>query len=337
MERTVTVRAPGRVNLLGEHTDYTGGLVLPVAIDRFVEASLTPRHDRVLRVQAVSLGAEATFRLEDTPPPPVRHPEQRWANYILGVVAELWSLTDLRGGFDLTLTSDLPSGAGLASSAALAVSIAYAIRGAYGIEATDLQLAQAAQRAEHRYAGVQCGLMDQAVCALGRRNRALLLDCASLKTELVPFEFPDVVIAVVDSGVRHELAASEYNRRVEECRRNDPRRMQHVRTENERVRQGVERLKRGDLEGFGRLMYESHHSLSQVFEVSCPELDTIVQACEAAGAIGAKMSGAGFGGAVVALVREADRPAFHADVQRAYPRARFYYCLTADGASAAFE
>jgi len=363
----VRVRAPGRVNLLGEHTDYCGGLVLPLAIDRHLDTLASRRRDGLMRIEAPMVSGSAEISARSLPQARTEH----WLNYILGVVAELWTAGDLRDGFNLLVEGTLPSGAGLASSAALCVGTAYALSGLFRLEVTDLDLILAAQRAEHKYAGVQCGIMDQAASALSRRGHALRIDCRTLEMRPVPFDAPGLLVAVCHTGVRHALAESEYNRRVAECaealdavRRRRPgiaclgelasadrlelhgcvsgapaRRLDHEILENERVRAGTAFLEVGDLASFGRLMFASHDSLRDLYEVSCPELDALVESARSQpeAVLGAKMTGAGFGGAVVALVREEKAAAFERKLAEDYRRAcgrdvTVTFCRSADGA-----
>jgi galactokinase len=359
----VSVRAPGRVNLLGEHTDYTGGLVLPMAIDRWTEALASRRNDGLFQILAPQAGGSATLRADGLPSPQ----KEAWLNYILGVVAELWPHANLRSGFNLMVSGNLPPGAGLASSAALTVSTIYALRTLFDIRLSDLDLVLAAQRAEHRYAGVQCGLMDPACSALAKKNSALLMNCRTMEFEPVPMVFEGIVAMVIHTGVKHALTTSHYNERVRECARTLEKvraarsevtclgelssgdllelhavargRLDHVVLENERVRSGVAFLKVGDVEAFGKLMYQSHDSLAKLFDVSCPELDLLVEAARSQpeAALGAKMTGAGFGGAVVCLVRESHLKSFEEKTRQIFRKAlgrapTFYACRSADGA-----
>jgi galactokinase len=317
-----TAIAPGRVNLLGEHTDYSGGMVLPMALDLAVTATASRREDGVIALTSDRFPGEVLRFSADSPPPPGG---VRWARYALGVVAEIWPRADLRGGFDLRIESALPMGAGLGSSASLAVACAKALNNLFGCGLGSFQLALACQRAERCYAGVACGLMDQAAAALLSPGEALVLDCRTLDWTRLPL--PRLALAVVPSGVSHALAESGYNQRVAECseletrlgrslgelsparlpdlRRGLPapldRRLTHVLDENARVRAGVTFLASGDLPAFGRLMFDSHASLRDLHEVSCPELDALVERLRPF-VHGAKMTGAGFGGAVVALL-----------------------------------
>jgi len=300
----VRARAPGRVNLLGEHTDYAGGLCLPVAIDRYVEVEA--REARGVRVETRYGAFEA---------PRVAPAEPRWANFVMGCAAAL----GIEGGFELRAGGNLPAGRGLGSSGAYTVAVTAALAKLFGRREADL--VAKAREGEHR-TGVRCGILDQSASALGRAGHALLLRPGG--HEHVPFSGR---IAVVHTGADHDLARSGYNTRVREWeegarmrreRRPLPavlaRRLEHIDRENDRVRRGVEALRAGDLRAFGRLMFESHESLSKLYEVSTPALDETVDAARRAGAWGAKLTGAGFGGAVVALLGPETPPLPFADV-----------------------
>ncbi len=330
-------RAPARVNLIGEHTDYSDGYVLPAALPYFTEVEA----ERATGVAAFS----ETFGEERGRP--LGAPRGDWLDYLAGV---LWALRE--AGYDLPgarfwIRSTVPVGVGLASSAALEVAALKALRALYRLPLADLELALLAQRAEARYVGVACGVMDQVAAALGRPGKALFLDTRSLAFELLPL-FPGVQVVVIDSGVPRRLAESGYNRRRAECAEaarllgvrtlrevTDPgavetlpepyrRRARHVVGENRRVLEAVAALRAGDARRFGELMVASHRSLAENFEVSTPELDRLVELALAHGALGAKLTGAGFGGAVVALVPTGKVEAFRAGVRAGYPKAAFY-------------
>lgn len=288
-------RAPGRVNLLGEHTDYAGGLCLPVAIDRYVEAKVERR--------AAGVRIETAFGVFEAAR--VGPCEPRWANLVMGCAAAL----GIDGGFALSAGGDLPAGRGLGSSGAYTVAVTAALAALFDRRGADL--VAAAREGEHR-TGVRCGILDQSASALCRAGHALLLRPDG-RHEHVPFEGR---LAVIHTGTDHDLARSGYNDRVREweeasrLRRDGSgalpaklaRRLEHIDRENERVRRGVELLRAGDLRGFGRLMFESHTSLARLYEVSTPALDAAVAAARRAGAWGAKLTGAGFGGSVVVLL-----------------------------------
>ena len=323
-----TVVAPGRVNLIGEHTDYNDGFVLPLAIDRHVALRIRPRSDRLV---VAGSGIEQEPVVFD-PAAPVRPPVGTWSSYLFGVLAGYRGLGYDPPGFEAEITSTLPVGAGLSSSAALEVAIAVAVETLCGRAVAPLDRALLCQRAEHDYAGVPCGIMDQFAVCFGRAGHALLIDCRSRQVRHVPLD-PAVRVLVFDSGVRHRLADGDYAVRREQCRQAcvalgvaslrdlDGRhaetslpaplasRARHVVTENVRVAAFVAALAARDWVAAGRLMKESHRSLAVDYEVSCPELDTLVALADRlAGVFGCRMTGGGFGGCVVALVA-ADRAA----------------------------
>jgi galactokinase len=268
---TASVRAPGRVNLIGEHTDYSGGLVLPVAI----QLGITLRFEPASGLDPASPLATAVAR-------------------------ELAQLGRPDVGIRATVDSDLPQGAGLGSSGAFAVAVALALCAVAEFELEPLELALACQRAEQRAFGIPSGILDQAASLLGRAGHALLLDCGTLEHRSVPLP-DDVAIVLLDSGERRALGESRYGDRRRELEAGSPRRVRHVRTENERVRETVAVLARGDAAALGPIFAASHASLRDDYEVSTPALDELVASALAAGAFAARMTGGGFGGCVVAL------------------------------------
>jgi galactokinase len=267
--------APGRVNLIGEHTDYSGGLALPIAIQL-----------------GISLVWEPADELEVAGPGSER--------YVDAVAAELAALGRLEVGIRGTLAADLPQGAGLGSSGALEVVVALALCDAAGFELEPLELALACQRAERRAVGVPSGILDQAASLLGREGCALLLDCGSLELRWVQFP-DDLAVVVLDSGERHSHETSGYGDRRRELEAGDPRRVRHVETENERVRETVTALERGDAAALGPIFAASQASLRDDYEVSTPTLEALVEAALGAGAFAARMTGGGFGGSIIAL------------------------------------
>jgi len=366
-EPAVLCEAPGRVNLIGEHTDYNDGFVLPVAIDRTAAVAATATRGPVVRALSLDFAEADQFSLADIAP----LPGGGWRNYVRGVA---WALVEAGihvPGADMAIAGDVPVGAGLSSSAALEMAVAGALCAVAGpdgqaVAVAPLDLALLCQRAENEFAGVQCGVMDQLAAAFGRRGHALLMDCRSLAVEPVPlgFEEAGVVLAVVDSGVRRSLEATPYNQRREQCaeaarllavpalRDVDEglldalpehlyRRARHVVSENARVLAAVAAQRAGDVEGLGRLLYESHRSLRDDFEVSCPELDLLVElACRTEGVLGARLTGAGFGGCTVNLVRREALAAFRRDVVDEYRSrtgraAELHVCAASDGLSVA--
>ena len=273
-------RAPGRVNLIGEHTDYTGGLVLPVALHLGITVVGEPGGDEI----------ELTSDRFDA--------DEGWQRYVTAVAGELRATVGFRG----RIVSDLPAAAGLASSAALEVAVALALCHAGGLEIDRLELAELCRRAEERAVGVPCGLMDQAASLLARAGHALLLDCGTREHRHVRFP-AELELLVADSGSPRRLRESGYAQRRAEVEAGDPRRLRHVRTENERVGEVAAALEAGDHDALGRAFAASHASLRDDFEVSTPELDALVKAALGAGALAARMTGAGFGGSIVALVQ----------------------------------
>ncbi len=323
-------RAPGRVNLIGEHTDYNGGFVLPMAIDRETVVAAAPRQDRWVRVFSLDLHKEGDFDL-NSPGQPLRH---LWLDYVEGVARELDRPAHLPGA-DLMILSDVPRGAGLSSSAALEVATGLALASLAGREIDKVELALTGQKAEHNFVGIKCGIMDQFVSALARAGHALLIDCRKLEATAVPFDTSAVVVVICDTNVRHQLASSEYNTRRLECERGVEllreglpeikdlrdvnlgelaryesllpevirKRCRHVVSENERTLAATEALRADNLVEFGRLMNQSHQSLRDDYEVSCRELDLLVElALQCEGVLGSRMTGGGFGGSTVSLV-----------------------------------
>jgi galactokinase len=298
---------PGRVNLIGEHTDYSGGLVLPIAVDLGIELTVQTAE----RITLVSEGEPVELNADGTGEP------RGWGRYVAGVAEELAELGRPPVGIDGAVESNLPQGAGLGSSGALEVVVALALCAAAEFELEPLELALACQRAERRAVGVPSGILDQAASLLGREDCALLLDCGTLEHRWV--ELPqELEIVVVDSGERHAHEGSGYADRRRELEAGDPRRVRHVTTENGRVRAAVSALERHDLDALGKLFAESHASLRDDYEVSTPTLDRVVDAAMQAGALGARMTGGGFGGSVVVLaVRDGGEAVLEGTLARA--------------------
>ena len=324
-------RAPGRVNLIGEHTDYSGGLVLPAALELGVTVSGDPGGDAV---ELVSDGfpEPAVVRADGADADAARG----WVRYVAAVVAELAAAGREPVGFRGRVAADLPAGAGLSSSAALEVAVALALCAAAAFEPAPLELAQICRRAEERAVGVPVGLMDQAASLLARTGHALLLDCGTLEYRHVPFP-ADLELLIVDSGTGRRLEDSGYAARRAEVEAGDPRRLRHVRTENDRVREVVGALEAGDYDALRRAFAASHASLRDDFEVSTPELDVLVEKLIEAGALGARLTGAGFGGCVVGV---ANREGAAAVVETAAARywaetgnqPQAFVCRAVDGA-----
>ncbi len=345
--------APGRVNLIGEHVDYHGGLVLPFAIDRGVAVAWARNGGATLRAYAADFDARGDAPLDALAP----LGRGAWQDYVRGVAAMLRKAGHALGGLDLSIAGDVPPAAGLSSSAAIEVAVAGAMRDAFVLEIDDVALARLCQRAENEFVGVQSGIMDQFASALSRRGHALLIDCATLAYEHIPLRIDEAGMAVViaNSGVRRELASSAYNARREESaaglqalrdalsRPNATyrdfaadevallaiqpddvplRRARHIVTEIARVRAAVAALRRDDFAVAGGLLNASHASLRDDYEVSVPDLDLLVELAQAQPYVaGARLTGAGFGGCTVNLVRAPSIDAFERDVMGTY-RAR---------------
>ena len=326
------VFAPARVNLIGEHTDYSGGLVLPVAIDLGTTVAWQPL-DGLVRVRSLAFGDVVEIGTDGG------GAVAGWGRYVAAVVALLHERGRPDAGIDAVVSSTVPIGSGLSSSAALTVSLALALCRAASFELDPLELARLMQEAEHRAAGVPCGLMDPACVLLARRGHALLLDCGSEEYRHVPLP-AGLAIVVIDSGVRHALEHSGYAERRAEVERGDPRRIRHVTSVNERVRRVVSALEAGDVAALGPLFRAGHNSVRDDFEISTPELDLLVDLAYEQGAVAARMTGGGFGGSIVVLADAGGASALADAVAAAYGErtgreGSFYVCESVDGAGVA--
>lgn len=343
----IVVRAPGRVNLIGEHTDYNDGFVLPLAIDRAVWIALRPRADREVHVWSTEFAEAAHFALDRLDPLERGREGPAWSEYLKGTAWALQRAGHGLAGWDGVIGSDVPIAAGLSSSAALELATARAFAATSRISWDPGAMARLAQRAENEWVGVNCGIMDQMISAVGREGHAVLIDCRTLQADAVPLP-EDMVVVILDTATRRGLVDSAYNERRRQCEAaaaffgvaalrdvtpdmlaaraggldaTAARRARHVVTENGRTLAAAEAMRHGDAAALGRFMNESHHSLRDDFEVSSPALDTMVEIARAQrGCQGARMTGAGFGGCAVALVDRDLSPDFAGRVAAEYER-----------------
>ena len=342
--------APGRVNLIGEHTDYNEGFVLPIAIGKKIIMLGQLRNDRLVQVFDLGYKAEVKFSLDSLSP----SKKDTWANYLMGVMDEIQKEGYPLQGANLIFISNIPKGAGLSSSAALEVVTALTMAKLNLLEIKPVEMARLCQRAENNFVGVACGIMDQYVSCLGQKNYTLFIDCRSNDYELIPFKDPNYQVLICNSKIQRGLANSEYNKRREECKIATEffkhklnreiralrditideykkyqaqlpeiiaRRARHVISENYRVQAGVQALRMGNYSAFGQLMIESHRSLKDDYEVSCAELDLLVDlALKQEGVLGARMTGAGFGGCTVNLLRRDYVNTFKKNIKNEYKK-----------------
>ena len=342
---SLAVQSPGRINLIGEHTDYNNGFVLPAAIDKYVEVAIGKRTDGNIHMVAIDLNKKAELSIKNLKP----HSSQ-WVNYIIGVVYQAIHKIDtntssiqleaLNNGFDICIKGNIPSGAGLSSSAAVECAVLFAINELYDLQFNRMEMALMAQKAENDFAGVKCGLMDMFASLHGQKNKVILLDCASLDFHYYPLDLTDYSIVLFDTQIKHSLASSAYNTRRLECEQgvhliqqyhphvktlrdvtieqvekylgpstdtpaNIYKRCKYIVAEIHRVQAAVLDLEVGAMQAFGKKMFETHEGLSKLYEVSCPELDFLVEAVkDNENVIGARMMGAGFGGCTINIIKK---------------------------------
>lgn len=318
----------GRINLIGEHTDYNGGFVFPGAIDKVILADIRPNGTDTVNVYSIDIDEEAHFGLKEEDAP-----TQQWARYIFGVCREVIKRGGVVNGFDATFAGNVPLGAGLSSSAALESCFAFALNDLFNGNTIDkFELAKIGQSTEHNYCGVNCGIMDQFASVFGKKDNLMRLDCRSLEFEYFPFKIDGYRLVLVDSVVKHELVDSPYNKRRQSCENvarrlgietlrdadmdmlnsikadisaEDYMRAKFVIEEKERVLEVCDALNRGDVETVGKLMYETHRGLSKDYEVSCEELDYLNDIAKECGVTGSRIMGGGFGGCTINLVPNA--------------------------------
>jgi galactokinase len=330
---TQIICAPGRINLIGEHTDYNEGYVLPIAIDRYTNMLVSKNDDGKIRLFDLKYKEKEEFDLKN-----IKQTQQKkWSNYQRGITKVLLDAGYKIGGMDVIIFSEVPEAAGLSSSASIEIATLLSFKELYGLEIKPLEMIELARKAENDFVGVQCGIMDQFASLLSKEGNALFIDCRNLKSQYVPLLIQGYSFLVCNSMVKRKLAESSYNKRRKECKEaveilqkylpkitslrgfsiNDfkkcksyfsaklKRRVEHVVYENERVKQAVKVLKKGDAKAFGELMYQSHKSLKELYEVSTEELNLLVEiGKDEPGVLGARLTGAGFGGCVIYLVKD---------------------------------
>jgi len=337
--------APGRVNLIGEHTDYNEGFVLPGAIDKSIYVAILKNDKRRLNVFANQFNEQINVPIDDL------KPVKGWFTYLAGVMFHLQQKGIPMSGVDVIVDGDIPVGAGMSSSAAICSSFGFALNELFCLGLSRMELALIGQKTEHSFAGVKCGIMDQFASLHGKAGSVMKLDCRSLEYEYIPFHFPDYRIVLANTMVSHSLASSEYNTRRQQCeegvrimKQHKPevrslrdidineleahenefpnevyRRCRYVLNENERLLKGCDLLKKGDISAFGKLMFATHEGLSKDYNVSCAELDFLVDTAKKIdGVAGARMMGGGFGGCTINLVKSEDIPIFEKAIKSSY-------------------
>ncbi|NLX41267.1 MAG: galactokinase [Bacteroidales bacterium] len=339
--------APGRINLIGEHTDYNGGFVLPASIDKCISLAIVPNGTYTVHLYSIDYDESVSFDVDS------EKPKQQWACYVYGVIQEMKKRGASPGGFDAVFGGDVPLGAGMSSSAALESVFGIALNTLFNLGFDKRELAKIGQMTEHNYVGVRCGIMDQFASLFGQAGKVIKLDCRSLEYELFPFEPQGIRLVLIDTMVKHSLASSEYNVRRAQCEAGVAviakykdgvellrdvtleelethraemdsevyMRCHFVISENQRLLEGCEDLSKGDYELFGQKMFRTHEGLSKEYGVSCEELDFIVEIARSVdGVLGARMMGGGFGGCVLAMVRDENHDEYVAKVREAYQK-----------------
>ena len=358
--KEIKVRAPGRINLIGEHTDYNSGFVLPCAIEQEIIIQGRGRNDQKIILHSINFNQRVEINLDAK-----LKRQGDWSDYPVGVIDQYQKKGFSLSGMEVSISGDIPLGAGLSSSAALEVATALFIKTLNKLKITKEEMGLLCQKAENEFVGVSCGIMDQFASLLSRKDFALFLDCRDLSYSYVPLPFSGYKLVLTDTKKSHKLSASAYNRRREECEEAAEslamnlrdissrqfiglksklplvlqRRVQYVVEENERVLSAVENLKKNDLVSFGKLLYLSHYGSRDLYEVSCPELDLIVdEGRKIEGVMGGKMNGAGFGGCTLHLIKEEKVEEFQERITKSFlqefhHRPDFYRCASAPGAS----
>jgi galactokinase len=356
--------APGRINLIGEHTDYNKGFVLPAAVDKHIYAAVAKNGTDRVNVYARHFNELSSFSIQEG------KPAVGWINYLIGVTYYLQQTGSAISGLDVMIDGDIPVGAGMSSSAALCSAYGFALNEAFGLDFNRMELAYIGQKTEHDFVGLQCGIMDQFASLHGKAGFAMKLDCKSMEFEYIPFDFPGHKIVLVNSMVSHSLAGTEYNIRRQQCEEGisllkkyypDIKSLRDVSyeqlvkhwkefnatvydrctfvvNENQRLLAACDALRHNDIQGFGEMMYASHKGLSKRYEVSCKELDFLVEKAKTIpGVAGSRMMGGGFGGCTINIVQTDKLPGFVSQIQEAYQlqfgiQTEVYTMVLSDGA-----
>jgi len=341
-ETPLMLFSPGRINLIGEHTDYNDGFVFPAAIDKGIVAAINKSNASICKVIAFDLNKELNFSLEDMQP----IENGGWKNYIIGVVAEIQNKGKKLGNFNFVFGGDIPSGAGLSSSAALENSVVFGLNELFDLGLTKKEMIFISQKAEHDYVGVKCGIMDQYASMFGQKDSALLLDCENLKAKTIAINLEDYEILLINSNVKHSLAESAYNDRRTVCENaaallnikslraatennllsikdqiseQDYQKVIYILQENQRVLEAFDALKLNNIERFGELLYASHNGMQHQYKISCDELDFLVDATRDLDSIlGSRMMGGGFGGCTINIIQKAFILEFSTKIKKAY-------------------
>ena len=341
----IIVQSPGRINLIGEHTDYNEGFVLPAAIDKAIVVAIQKREDNQVSLYAMEYGEEYTVALNK-----IEKITLQWTWYVLGVVGQLQKRGFALQGFNLILGGNVPIGAGVSSSAAVECATVFALNELFNLGIDKIEMVKIAQKAEHEFSGVKCGIMDQFASMFGKENKVISLDCRSLEYEYFPIEMTGLKIVLLDTNVKHSLASTEYNVRreqcekgvalmqqkypsiktlrdttmemLDECVKTEPliyKRCKYVIKENIRLKEACKNLADNDIRSFGQKMFRTHEGLSKEYEVSCKELDFLVeQVRDEEAVLGARMMGGGFGGCTINLVKEEAIPALINKLSKLY-------------------
>jgi galactokinase len=343
----LVIESPGRINIIGEHVDYNNGFVLPTAIDKTISFSLKKNGlSKTCNIYSQNFDVGFSFELDS-----IKVSDQQWENYILGVIHEINQLSDGLEGFDCNIDSNIPIGSGISSSAALECGLAFGLNELFNLDLSKLTIVELSQRAEHNYVGTKCGIMDQFASVMSRKEHVILLDCESLDYEYVPLHIEPYTLLLLNTNVTHDLSTGEYNIRRSQCESGvgviqqkypevkslrdvslnmietfrdelDPvifNRCQYVVEETDRVLKSVEALRQDDLALLGKYLYETHDGLSKKYEVSCPELDFLVDyARQNDNILGARMMGGGFGGCTINLIRKDAVEEFIPEISAAY-------------------